>query len=201
MSAAVSLVGLTSAEARLRVRAGESNRAARGATRSHGQIVRANVFNLHNIILFGIGGALLALGRYNDALISAGLGVLNAIIGAVQEMRAKRQLDRLQGQERSPVLVLRDGRDTELWPDQVVRGDVIHVRSGDQIVVDGPVLRGSVLVAESPLTGEADWQHRAVGDDLLSGTRCVGGDGFQEALEVGAARQGGHPDHRSARRG
>ena len=102
------------------------------------------MFNLYNTILFGIGGALLALGRYSDALISAGLGVLNAVISAVREMRAKRQLYRLQLLERSPVVVVRDGRDTEVMPEDVVRGDVVRVRSGDQLVVDGPVLEGAV---------------------------------------------------------
>lgn len=66
-----------------------------------------------------------------------GLGLVNAVISAGQEIRAKRKLDRLQLLERVPVPVLRDGREVDVAPDGVVAGDVVRVRSGDQIVVDG----------------------------------------------------------------
>ena len=179
--------GLASSEADARRRGGEGNHAVRGSSRSYARILRTNVFNLYNTILFAIGGGLLALGRFSDALISAGLGVLNAVISAVQEIRAKRQLDRLQLLERSAVVVVRDGRDMEVGPEEVVRGDVVRVRPGDQLVVDGPVLEGAVEVAESLLTGEAGAQLRTVGEELLSGSRCVGGGGLQLARDVGPA--------------
>ena len=159
----VSLAGLSSDEAAVRLRRGDGNRAVSGSSRGYARILRTNVFNLYNTILFGIGGALLALGRYSDALISAGLGVLNAVISAVQEIRAKRQLDRLQLLERSSVLVVRDGRDIEVMAEDVVLGDVVRVRPRDQIVVDGPVLDGAVAVAASLLTGESGTQLRARG--------------------------------------
>ena len=111
-----------------------------GGSRSYPTILRTNVFSFYNTILFVIGAALLGLGRYSDALISVGLGLLNAVISAAQEIRAKRKLDRLQLLDRAPVLVVRDGREVELAPDAVVRGDVLRVRPGDQIVVDGPLL-------------------------------------------------------------
>lgn len=186
-SPAASLAGLTSAEVEVRRRRGEDNRAVSVSSRSYPRILRTNVFNFYNTILFAIGGALLALGRYSDALISVGIGLLNAVISAVQEIRAKRQLDRLQLLGRSAVLVVRDGHDSEISPEDVVRGDVVRVRPGDQLVVDGPVLDGAVEVDESLLTGEADAQLRAQGEDLLSGSHCVGGGGLQLARDVGSA--------------
>jgi cation-transporting ATPase E len=106
----------------------------------------------------------------------------------VQEIRAKRKLDRLQLLSRSQVSVLRDGRDVAVLPDRVVRGDVIHLRPGDQIVVDGPVLDGGRLdVDESLLTGESEPLLKEPGDELLSGSFCVGGEGHQLARDVGAA--------------
>jgi magnesium-transporting ATPase (P-type) len=90
------VTGLTEAEAEARRRRGEANTAVSGHTRSYATILRTNVFNFFNVILFVIGIALLALGRYSDALISVGLGLINAVISAVQEIRAKRKLDRLQ---------------------------------------------------------------------------------------------------------
>jgi len=184
--AAVS-TGLTSSEAEARRRAGEGNRAGSASSRSYGRILRTNVFNLYNSILFAIGAALLALGRYSDAVISVSIGLLNAVISAVQEIRAKRQLDRLQLLGRSTVVVLRDGQDIEVLPTELVRGDVVRVRPGDQLVVDGPVLEGAVEVDESLLTGESEAQLRTVGEDLLSGSHAVGGAGLQLARDVGAA--------------
>ncbi len=73
---------------------------------------------------------------------SVGLGLVNAASSAVQEIRDKRKLDRLQLLDRRLVTVLRDGRDTAVAPEEVVRGDVLHVRAGDQVVVDGPVVDG-----------------------------------------------------------
>ena len=181
------MTGLSSTEAEARLRRGEGNRAVSASSRTYGRILRTNVFNLYNSILFVIGAALLALGRYGDAVISVSIGLLNAVISAVQEIRAKRQLDRLQLLGRTAVVVVRDGRDTEVLPEEVVRGDVVRVRPGDQLVVDGPLVEGSVEVDESLLTGESEAQPRTVGEDLLSGSHSVGGTGLQLARDVGAA--------------
>jgi hypothetical protein len=180
--------GLSAAEAEDRRRRGEGNAAVSRSSRSYAQILRTNVFSSFNLILFAIGVALLALGRVNDAVVSVGLGLVNAAISAVQEIRAKRKLDRLQLLSRSTVTVVRDGRDVEVVPEEVVRGDVLHVRPGDQVVVDGPVLEGGRVEAdESLLTGESDPQVKEPGEDLLSGSSCVAGEGHQLARDVGAA--------------
>ena len=113
------------------------------------------------------------------------------MISAVQEIRAKRKLDRLQLLDRAPVLVVRDGREVEVAPDAVVRGDVLRVRPGDQIVVDGPLLDGRVEADESLLTGESDPVVKDPGDELRSGSLCVAGGGHQLARDVGAASYAG----------
>src|SRR4051794_15139153 len=172
LDAVAPVAGLTSQEAAERLRRGDGNRAVSATSRSYGRILRTNVFNLYNSILFAIGAGLLALGRYSDAFISVSIGLLNAVISAVQEIRAKRQLDRLQLLGRGAVVVVRDGQDIELLPEEVVLGDVIRVRPGDQLVVDGPVVGSGVEVDESLLTGESEAQLRAVGEDLLSGSHC-----------------------------
>ncbi len=185
------VVGLTAAEAEERHRRGEANTAVGGTSRTYATILRTNVFSFFTTILFVIGVALLALGRYSDALISVGLGLVNALISAVQEIRAKRKLDRLQLLDRAPVLVVRDGREVEVPPDAIVRGDVLRVRPGDQIVVDGPLLAapsvegGRVEADESLLTGESDPVVKGPGDDLRSGSLCVSGGGHQLARDVG----------------
>lgn len=182
-------VGLTSAEAEVRRRRGEGNVAAKRASRTYGQILRTNVFSFYNSILFVIGAALLSLGRYSDALISVGLGLINAVLSSIQELRAKRKLDRLQLLDQTSVTVVRDGRDVAVTPEQVVRGDVLHVRTGDQVVVDGPLLAGfadRLEMDESLLTGESDPVVKHVDDELLSGSWCSAGEGYQLARDVGA---------------
>jgi cation-transporting P-type ATPase E len=88
--------------------------------------------------------------------------------------------------------VVRDGVEVELAPDAVVRGDVLRVRAGDQIVVDGPLLHGGPVEAdESLLTGESDPVAKQSGDDLRSGSVCVAGDGHQLARDVGATSYAG----------
>ena len=182
------LEGLTEAEASARHARGEGNTATAGTSRSYRAILRANVFTFFNNLLFGIGVALLLLDRTNDAVISVGLGLINSVISSVQEIGAKRKLDRLRLLHRGSSLVVRDGMERAVPAEQIVRGDLIHVRSGDQIVVDGPLVTGHRLECdESLLTGESEPVVKHEGDVLLSGSSCLAGDGFQRAQGVGAA--------------
>ena len=184
--------GLSEAEAADRLRRGESNTTPTASTRSYATILRTNVFSFFTIILFVIGVALLAMGRYSDALISVGLGLINALISATQEIRAKHKLDQLQLLDRTPVVAVRDGAEVVIAPEAVVRGDVLRVRAGDQIVVDGPLLPGGPVEAdESLLTGESDPVVKNPGDDLRSGSLCVAGEGHLLARDVGAASYAG----------
>src|SRR5918998_714177 len=132
--------GLTTAEAAARRRAGEANTPVDSTSRSYSTILRTNVFSFYNSIIFVIGAALLAMGRYNDAFVSVGLGLVNAVISAAQEIGAKRKLDGLQLLDAAQVVVVRDGAEVAVAPAEVVRGDVVRVRPGDQIVLDGPLL-------------------------------------------------------------
>ena len=139
----------------------------RHASRSYAQILRSNVFSFFNTVLFVIGCAAGA-GPLQRRVHQRRARLVNAVISAVQEIRAKRKLDRLQLLDRAAVTVVRDGREVEVAPDEVVRGDVVRVRAGDQIVVDGPLLDGRVEADESLLTGESDPVAKDPGDELLS---------------------------------
>jgi cation-transporting ATPase E len=128
-----------------------------------------------------------ALGRYSDALTSVGLGLINALISTVQEIRAKRQLDQIALVNSPKVTVVREGQEKVITPEALVKGDVVRLSVGDQIVVDGVMVgEGSLEMDESLLTGEPDLIRKQAGDQLFSGSFCVTGKGYFEAQKVGA---------------
>jgi cation-transporting ATPase E len=180
--------GLTESEAQARRKQGLGNEGMTGSSRSYWDIARANLFTLFNNILFTIGVALIALGRYSDALTSVGLGLINALISTAQEIRAKRQLDRIALVASPKVTVVREGQEKAITPAELVKGDLIRVSAGDQIVVDGVMIGAGLLeMDESLLTGEADLIRKQAGDQLFSGSFCVTGTGYFEAEKVGTA--------------
>jgi cation-transporting P-type ATPase E len=181
-------MGLTEAEATRRRAAGQGNDAPVATGRTYGQIVRDNVFNFINNILFALAIVLIALSHYLDALLSVGVVAANTVISLYQEVRAKRTLDRIAILTKPRAVVLRDGRAREVDPGELVVGDTVRAQPGDQIVVDGRVVGpGYLELDESLLTGEADLVVKRAGDAVLSGSFCVAGDGWYEAETVGAA--------------
>lgn len=179
------LRGLSGHEAEERRRQGKGNTTRDQGGRSALTIVRTNLFSLFNNILFVIGIALIAMGRYNDALTSVVIGLVNALIATAQELQAKRKLERIALLTRPTVTVLRNGAERSADSTELVEGDVLALRAGDQVAVDGPLLTGSVEVDESQLTGESDLIRKGPGDPLFSGSFCVTGQGRYEARQVG----------------
>ena len=178
--------GLTGAEVAERRERGQVNAVDERTSRTVGEIVRANVLTRFNAILGAIAVAVLATGRWGDALF-VGVLVINSLIGIVQEVRAKRTLDRLAVLNAPTAGVVRDGAEQEVPIGELVLDDLVLLRTGDQVPADGTVVASDGLeVNESALTGESDAVHKAVGDDLRSGTIVVAGRGRFEATAVGA---------------
>ena len=177
--------GLSSAEAARRLeKRGPSKAVAGGFT--YRSIVRRNVFTLFNLVLASCAVALIATGQLAD-LLFAGVIVVNSGIGIVQEIRAKRALDRLALLAAPRARVLRDGNEQTVIVEDVVEGDAIALRPGDVVVADGRLLAARGLqVDESILTGESDPDARRTGDLVQSGSFCVAGSGTYEAERVGA---------------
>ncbi|MDR8414567.1 HAD-IC family P-type ATPase [Nonomuraea sp. 3-1Str] len=173
--------GLTAAQAAQAKR----NIVPRRSSRSFGAIIRANVFTLFNFVIGVLWALILIFGQWQDGLFGLVI-VANALIGIVQEVRAKRTLDRLAVINEEPVRVCRDGRDQEVPPQDVVLGDLILLGSGDRLLVDGEVVESDGLeIDESLLTGEADPVHKRPGDRVLSGSFAVAGSGAFVATHVG----------------
>jgi len=179
-------LGLTAAEVAERVAAGAVNAYQADTSRSAWSIVRANVFTLFNGIVFACFAVLFALGRWQDALFGFS-AVANAVIGSVQEFRAKAALDKLALLSAAQARVRRDGVEAELPPAEVVRDDILVLRAGDQLPADARITTSRGLqIDESMLTGEADAVDKRPGDEALSGSVVVGGDGTAQVIRVGA---------------
>ncbi len=181
----LALAGLSSAEVRERIARGLFNDVPEAPTRTFGQIVRANVLTRFNLLLGSLLAVILVVGPLQDSLFGVVL-VSNALVGIVQEVRAKRTLERLALINAPRARVVRDGERHEVDLGEVVLDDVIQVGPGEQVVVDGEVLDSLGLeVDESLLTGEADPVAKAPGEEVLSGSFVAAGSGAYRATRVG----------------
>ncbi|NUP79381.1 MAG: HAD-IC family P-type ATPase [Nonomuraea sp.] len=173
--------GLTSAQ----VAGAKTNEVPRRSSRSLSAIIRANVFTLFNLVIGVLWALILIFGEWQDGLFGLVI-VANALIGIVQELRAKRTLDKLAVINEVPVRVRRDGEERRIEPREVVLGDLILLGPGDRLLVDGEIARSDGLeVDESLLTGEADPVRKKPGDQVLSGSFAVAGAGAYVATRVG----------------
>ena len=178
--------GLTDKEVVARRQQGQGNDVELTTSRPLKNIILTNVFNPVNIVLYVIGLGLFLVGDARSALATVGLVVFNAAVGIFQEVRAKRQLDQIALLARVKVTVRRDGQDQQIDPSELVLGDILVIRAGDQISVDGEIVGdGKIEVDESALTGESDLIAKTTGEEVLSGSFCVTGETLIEATAVG----------------
>jgi cation-transporting ATPase E len=178
--------GLTEAEAAARRARGENNSTAVAPSRSYWRIVFQNAATPINITLFAICVGLAVLGLFADSAMTASLVIANVVVGVFQEVRAKRKLDQISLLMRPTAAVIREGRARTADPEEIVVGDVLVIRPGDQVLVDGEVLSADgLMVDESLLTGESDFVPKRVGERVQSGTFCMTGSGAFIADKVG----------------
>ncbi|MFY1674651.1 HAD-IC family P-type ATPase [Plantactinospora sp. WMMB334] len=177
--------GLSTAQVAERIAAGQVNDVPVRSGRTVAEIVRANLLTRINAIMGVLFGMILVVGPIQDALFG-GVIIANTLIGVVQELRAKRTLDRLAIVGAARPVVRRDGLAVEVAAADLVLDDLIELGHGDQIAVDGVVTEAEQLeVDESLLTGEAEPVVKQVGDLLLSGSFVAAGGGAMRAGKVG----------------
>ncbi len=148
--------GLTATQVADRRSRGLTNAGGEHTSRSVTEILRTNILTRFNFILGSLLAVILVVGQPQDALFGIVL-VTNALIGIAQELRAKRTLDRLAVLSAPRVRVIRDGTPQEIAVADLVAGDLVDLRAGDQFVADGVVRTSTSLEAdESLLTGESE---------------------------------------------
>lgn len=177
--------GLSTDEAEQRQSEGHANTVELASSRPLAAVVRANVLTRFNAIVLSLATLVLVFGDAIDAAFGL-VSIINSGIGIVQEVRAKRSLDALTVLLVPRVAVVRDGRERSIAPSDVVLGDLVRLRSGDQVPVDGSVgIADGLELDESSLTGESEPQPKGPGDEVLSGSAVVGGTGLVTATRVG----------------
>ena len=185
-NAVTTTAGLTAAQVAQRVSLGQVNKVREQTSRSLAAIVRENVFTLFNAIIVGASVIVLLFGHIQDGIFG-GVMVINAVIGIVSELRAKRTLDALAIVDAPRARVVRDSSAQQIPAAEVVLDDVVSLGLGDQVPVDGKALEVNGLeVDESLLTGESRPVKKQAGDRLLAGTSVVAGAGAMRATAVGA---------------
>ncbi|MHB8407448.1 MAG: HAD-IC family P-type ATPase [Acidiferrobacterales bacterium] len=182
--------GLSDADVRARAERGDINRIKAPASRTTLEIVRTNVFTRFNALLGTLSVVILMTGPWQDALFG-GIVIVNALIGIVQELRAKWTLDRLSVVSQPGARAIRAGRSIDIPTAEIVLDDLLELAVGDQVVVDGLLLSAAGLeIDESLLTGESEAVPKKAGEEVLSGSFVVAGTGRCRATRVGASSYG-----------
>ncbi|WP_315169609.1 HAD-IC family P-type ATPase [Metaclostridioides mangenotii] len=177
--------GLTSAEVEERIKRGESNLPIKPLTRSYKRIFTDNICTLFNLINIVIAAFIIYTGSYKN-LLFLGVIVSNIFIGIIQEIRAKKSVDKLSLLNQAKASVVRSGEEIKINQQDLVKDDVILVRRGDQLCVDGTVIETNGLeVDESQLTGESGPVYRYVDSDVMSGSFVISGSAYIKVTNVG----------------
>ena len=176
--------GLSCEEAQKRLYAGYGNVQVKNQSKSVGQIIAGNIFTYFNFI-FAVFTALLVFVRSYVNMTFLPIIVCNTMIGIVQEIRAKRVLDRLTLMNEPKTQVVRSGQMLQVDSEQLVLGDLCVFQAGNQICADAVVEKGSLRVNEALITGEADEVVKNPGDILYSGSFVVSGKGYATLTKVG----------------
>ncbi len=166
--------GLTAAQVEERVAAGLTNVSSDKGTKSVWQIISSNIFTYFNMIFIVIAVILIIEKSYNNLTFLIVI-TINTVIGIVQEIRAKKTLEKLTLVSAPMSVAVRDGEEVEIVSEQLVVDDIIVLSSGNQIVADGVVCDGEISVNEALVTGESDEIRKKAGDAVLSGSFVVSG--------------------------
>ena len=176
--------GLCSAQVDEYVQNGWTNKAVEPPTKTIPEIIKSNLLTYFNLVFAVLAVLLTVAGSFRNMSFLL-IVVANLLIGIVQEIRAKKVLDRLSVLNSPTALVIRDGQQAEIPAEELVLDDIVIFRAGNQICADAIVVDGEVAVNESLLTGETDEIFKKPGDTLMSGSFVVSGECCARLEKVG----------------
>jgi cation-transporting P-type ATPase E len=179
-------VGLSESEVLARRAAGLGNNVKLQTSRSYRQIFQENLFTFINAMFFAISVVMFLLDRFGDGILVVIVIFGGVLINIYQEIWAKQQLDKIALLSRPKATVIREGKEQNIDPSEIVLGDLLLVQPGDQILVDGQLVgEGRLEVDESLLTGESDLVLKQADSTVYSGSFCVSGTACYETYKVG----------------
>lgn len=183
-SNSINIMGLTDEEVRQRVEEGFTNRTDISTDKTTKEIVVSNVFTYFNLIFLVITILLIMVGSFRN-LTFLPIIIGNTVIGIVQEIRAKKTLEKMSLLNAPHADVIRNGSVKQISTEELVKDDVILLTAGKQICADAVVISGNIQVNESLLTGEADEVEKTEGSTLMSGSFVVSGECYARLEKVG----------------
>ena len=183
-SNSINITGLTDEEVRQRVEEGFTNRTDISTDKTTKEIVVSNVFTYFNLIFLVITILLIMVGSFRN-LTFLPIIIGNTVIGIVQEIRAKKTLEKMSLLNAPHADVIRNGSVKQISTEKLVKDDVILLTAGKQICADAVVISGNIQVNESLLTGEADEVEKTEGSTLMSGSFVVSGECYARLEKVG----------------
>lgn len=183
-SYSINITGLTDEEVRQRVEEGFTNRTDISTDKTTKEIVVSNVFTYFNLIFLVITILLIMVGSFRN-LTFLPIIIGNTVIGIVQEIRAKKTLEKMSLLNAPHAYVIRNGSVKQISTEELVKDDVILLTAGKQICADAVVISGNIQVNESLLTGEADEVEKTEGSTLMSGSFVVSGECYARLEKVG----------------
>lgn len=183
-SYSINITGLTDEEVRQRVEEGFTNRTDISTDKTTKEIVVSNVFTYFNLIFLVITILLIMVGSFRN-LTFLPIIIGNTVIGIVQEIRAKKTLEKMSLLNAPHADVIRNGSVKQISTEELVKDDVILLTAGKQICADAVVISGNIQVNESLLTGEADEVEKTEGSTLMSGSFVVSGECYARLEKVG----------------
>lgn len=183
-SYSINITGLTDEEVRQRVEEGLTNRTDISTDKTTKEIVISNVFTYFNLIFLVITILLIMVGSFRN-LTFLPIIIGNTVIGIVQEIRAKKTLEKMSLLNAPHADVIRNGSVKQISTEELVKDDVILLTAGKQICADAVVISGNIQVNESLLTGEADEVEKTEGSTLMSGSFVVSGECYARLEKVG----------------
>lgn len=144
------------------------------ATKTIPQILKDNICTIFNLLNALIAISLCLVGAWKNVLFIL-IIFINTVVGIVQEIKAKRQVERLTLLSQPSVSVLRNGNEYELTPSEIQKGDMLLLESGSVICADCIVSSGRLEVNEAILTGESEPAVKQIGSKLYSGSTVISG--------------------------
>lgn len=177
-------LGLTQAQVEERVKEGKVNFQPKSKTKTISAIFKDNTFTLFNILNIILALMVVFVESYRN-LLFINIVIINTVIGIVQEIKAKKTIDKLSLISQPHTIVIREGQRQEINFESIVLDDVLVLTPGKQIPSDSQVIQGEIEVNESLLTGESEPIMKREGDTLLSGSFVVSGEGIVQVTQVG----------------